>query len=71
MQGVVESRQGELTYLIRLNDGRIVCRHIEQLRNCSVEDSSETQDISELDMTVPLFQPVIPVIFSDLWCVYS
>ena len=62
VQGDVESKQGELTYLIRLNDGRIVCRHIEQLRNCSVEDSTDTQDISELDMTVPLFQPVTPVL---------
>ena len=62
VQGAVESKQGELTYLIRLNDGRIVRRHIEQLRNCSIEDSSETQDTSELDMTLPLFQPVTPVL---------
>lgn len=52
VQGVVESKQGELTYLIRLNHGRIVHLHVEQLRNCSFEELVGTQDISEPELPI-------------------
>ena len=38
--GVVQSRIGPLTYLVKLQDGRLCKRHVDQMIECYVKDSS-------------------------------
>ena len=38
--GVVQSRIGPLTYLVKLQDGRLCKRHVDQIIECDVKNSS-------------------------------
>ena len=51
LPGVIEQRTGPVSFKVRLEGGRIICCHQDQVRNRSVEVSQESH--TELDTTTP------------------
>ena len=62
--GVIEAVLGPLSYLIKLDDGRTIKRHIDHLLNHSEWDKSSVDD--ELPLGPTLTQETTPVLDSAM-----
>ena len=64
LTGVIEAVLGPLSYLIKLDDGRTIKRHIDHLLNRSERDESSVDD--DLPMGPTLTQETTPVLDSEM-----
>ena len=44
LAGVVVEKKGPLSYVVKLDDGRLVRRHVDHVRNRTIESSASTED---------------------------